>query len=358
MTYSQERVNETRQFEVDCVKVLAIIFMVIIHVYEEISTVNIDALPEGFFHNFLQFMAGPLAAPMFMFAMGLGTIYTSKRSPEEIMKRGLKIFIASYILNIARSVIPYLIGVKVFGTPYDQSLLIYELFNIDILQFAGLSLIAIGFFKKLGLSLEFVGIIAVLLLIISPILSDVVPHEGNINYFYGLFFYTFYASYFPFTLWFIYPVAGMLFAKYLKHINDLDKFYKGVLYVSVIVIIGSIFGFKYYGFDIRTFYTIAQDIYYRQTFVSFLFTLSCVLCELSIFHFIRIKPNSKIEKVVKYISTNLTNIYYIQWLFVGWLKSLFGFVVDVPFIIPMGLLIAFASLAIVYLIDLRRTPAK
>lgn len=359
MTYSQEKVNDSRQFEVDCVKTLAIVFMVIIHVYEEISVVNVDIPPEGFFHNFLQFMAGPLAAPMFMFAMGLGTIYTSKRSPEEIMKRGLKIFISSYILNIVRSVIPYFIGIKVFGYSYDQSLLFYELFNVDILQFAGLALIAIGFFKKLGLSLEFVGIIAVFLLIIGPMLPEVIPHEGNIRYFYSLFFYADEVSYFPFTHWFIYPVAGMLFAKYLKHINDLDKFYKGVLYVTTLVIIGSVFGFKYYGFDLQYFYSVAHHTFYKQTFVSFIFALSCILCELSIFHFVRIKnPKSNIEQAIKYISTNLTNIYYVQWLFVGWLELLFRCKVSVPFIIPMGILITLASVSIVYIINLRKDPAK
>ena len=57
-----------RQRELDYTKTLAIFMMCIIHVFEELSIYNMEtSLPSGFAENLIQFAAGPLGAPMFMF---------------------------------------------------------------------------------------------------------------------------------------------------------------------------------------------------------------------------------------------------------------------------------------------------
>ena len=68
------RVNTKRQVEFDYIKTLALFFMVIIHVLEEISAYGAyEVVPAGFWENLVEFGAGPLAAPAFMCAMGAGT---------------------------------------------------------------------------------------------------------------------------------------------------------------------------------------------------------------------------------------------------------------------------------------------
>ncbi len=56
------KVNLGRQLEFDVAKVLAIIYMVIIHVYENMSSVNYGILPNNLFRGFIEFTGGPLAA--------------------------------------------------------------------------------------------------------------------------------------------------------------------------------------------------------------------------------------------------------------------------------------------------------
>lgn len=76
----KDRVNTGRQPELDVAKVAAILYMVVIHVYEEMSVVNYWVRPDSLFRTVLEFLGGPLAAPVFMFAMGVGMVYTRHRS--------------------------------------------------------------------------------------------------------------------------------------------------------------------------------------------------------------------------------------------------------------------------------------
>lgn len=83
------RVNTKRQAEFDYIKTLAIFFMVIIHVLEEISAYGAyETVPAGFWENLVEFGAGPLAAPAFMCAMGVGIIYSRRNGPSELFRRG------------------------------------------------------------------------------------------------------------------------------------------------------------------------------------------------------------------------------------------------------------------------------
>ncbi len=53
--------------------------MVIIHVYENNGIGGIDPTPHTVLEHILQFLAGPVAAPVFMFSMGVGLIYSRHR---------------------------------------------------------------------------------------------------------------------------------------------------------------------------------------------------------------------------------------------------------------------------------------
>ena len=38
--------------------------------------------------------------------------------------------------------------------------------------------------------------------------------------------------------WFIFPVAGVIFAKYLRHVTDKDSFYCTVIKISTVLLVG------------------------------------------------------------------------------------------------------------------------
>ncbi len=106
---SKKSINTERQTEIDWLKIFAIFFMVIIHVYEELSIINHDIMPDSAFRIIIEFLGGPLAAPVFMFSMGIGMVYTKNASAEAFAKRGIKLLVLGY-LSIQSKVLQCVLG--------------------------------------------------------------------------------------------------------------------------------------------------------------------------------------------------------------------------------------------------------
>lgn len=316
LIFSEEKTNLGRQKEFDYVKVISILFMVIIHVVEEMSRMDISVLPSTIGENILQFGAGPFAAPIFMIAMGLGMSYSSHRTPKELFNRGWKIFLMGYALNAFRDGFYCLIRFAHFGY-WDFDEFMFLFFNGDILPFAGLSFMIIAGFKKMKMPVLSMAGMAVLFQLLGQYLASAFPVESNWCYLTGLFYYC-EGCYFPFFNWFIYPCLGLVLAKYLRHINNPDKFYGAILGISATALVAFGVSLTWSGYDLRRIYGLANDIYYKQDFISLLFTMLSILVLISIIHFvIKAKFFDKIDSTVSYISRRLNTIYIIQWLLVG-----------------------------------------
>ena len=103
--FSRDDVNTKRQLNVDFAKCLAIIFMVFVHVFIYPLYKNVDT---GLGYFIYAIGGSFLAAPVFMIAMGFGLAFTNSGSPNQIIKRGIKIFILSYIINAVRLFVPFI----------------------------------------------------------------------------------------------------------------------------------------------------------------------------------------------------------------------------------------------------------
>lgn len=91
----------------------------------------------------VQFLGGIPAAPVFMFMLGVGIVYSKKTRPRLLAKRGAILIASGYILNIFRSFIPaYINALNWDDRPIDvSSIFYYNFFFVDILQFAGLTIL-------------------------------------------------------------------------------------------------------------------------------------------------------------------------------------------------------------------------
>jgi len=76
MILKNKEINTGRQIELDIAKGLAIAFMIFDHVMETFAS---DQLNESGFADIVYFMACVPAAPVFMFSMGVGFLYTRNR---------------------------------------------------------------------------------------------------------------------------------------------------------------------------------------------------------------------------------------------------------------------------------------
>ena len=314
--FSTKEINTGRQKEMDYAKTIAILFMIIIHVWENLSIYNVvTEAPEGLWENILQFGAGPLAAPVFMFCLGAGVCYTRHSSPIQLARRGLLIFAGAYLLNLGRRGIwDYLLYEPT--DIWDNGKVLYALLNGDILHFAGLAFLLIALFRALHLPVLLQGMIAAIMLYEGNILADGQPVYGLSRYFFGLFYYMSVCS-FPLLQWFIYPAAGMIFGRVLRHISGKNGFYGLLLVLSAasLYYLDSLASSQ--GFYFRYIYLLQYDIYYQQEIFHFLYTVLVIFIELSLLYFLTKNIEGGLDELAFFIGRNLTAIYVIQWLLIG-----------------------------------------
>lgn len=320
--------NRGRQFEIDCVKFFAIFFMISVHVYEELGGYDWSEMPADLFRNGIEFVGGPLAAPAFMFSMGIGMVYSRKNSAKELMKRGIKLLLTGYIFNFFRETILLILG-NLAGLDYSFEYIVASVFTVDILQFAGMAFLAIGFMKAVNISTRYMLIVAILLqalgmlglhlsvsnVILSDFISMILPIKDGVV--------------FPMTLWLIYPVMGIMFAEILQKVADKKTFYLRILIISIALFVGITAALMYIDYDIRLMYALYDNSYYCQSFLHVLWTLPIILTSIALNYFIFSGiEKSRFAKFVTFCSSKLNTIYIIQWLLIAYTLA-FGITISV-----------------------------
>ena len=233
---ADEAVNTERQWEMDLARAIPILCLPIIHCIIECCTD--EMLESGIPYLFDTVIGGPFSAPMYMFAMGVSIDYSRRKTPKKLALKGLDILLISYVLNICRFLIPYLIGYAISGDR-EQFIepLIYRVLGCDVLLFAGLALLVIALFKKWDLSAKQMMFIAIAGSVIGALTTglDTGSPLGNILLGYiiptedqtGLLI-----SDFPLTTWLIVPVSGMCFGRLLIRVKPECK---GRFYMTISV---------------------------------------------------------------------------------------------------------------------------
>ena len=354
---SSERVNTGRQYEIDCVKFFAVIFMVCIHTYEQLSSYDYhNYLPTGFFRNAIEFLGGPMAAPVFMFAMGIGMVFTRHNSPKDFVKRGFKLLSMGFLLNFFRETLLEILGNLILGMDYSFEYIADGFLNIDILHFAGMTFLAAGLMKKAkfnskamlvaGIIFQAVGIWFSRLTFSSVI-------SGNLL---GLLFPTGAKVAFPLSLWCLYPFSGILFGEYLQKVLNKEKFYRILIIAGSAVSVGMISCLLFMGYDIRLIYALCDNSYYHQNFIGVIFIMPFVVLSLGISYFLfKGTGQTKSGVFISFCSKNLNMIYIIQWLLIAWTVAVLTATgkepgLDAAGIILVGFLAASVSILITALI--------
>lgn len=310
--------NTGRQYEIDVIKFLAIPFMICIHFYEQFGAFDFkNALPDSIFRNIIEFVGGPLAAPVFMFSMGIGMIYSRSNTPGDLMKRGGKLLLAGYFLNFVRQTLPQLIGMAL---GIDSGIdVVGGLLCVDILPFAGMAFLSVGVMKKLGLSSRYICVVAFVLQAIGIWFTKIHMKPGVIWDLLGLLVPTGEWASFPLTLWLVYPTLGMVFGEFLIRCTNKDKAYVNIVICSSAFFASLTSGLICTGYDLRMIYALCGDSYYHQNVISVLWITPIILVFLgACCLLLRRTSESLIGRFVSYCSANLNNIYIIQWLIIAY----------------------------------------
>ena len=225
--FSDEKINTGRQVELDIAKALSIIFMVFVHILMVAPAFN-NTISPSYLLIVGNILGRPCAAPVFMFCLGVGIIYSRRSQWDNLIKRGIKIYLTGLLVNIFEFFLPSYVCGNLLGIwdifPTLGGLLF---FCVDILAFAGMAFILIGILKKLNFSNRQFIILAVVLSLIGSLLRNTDFGGSVLNLFFGHFFGTsggFTA--FPLFTWFIFPVAGYIWAQYFIRAKNKEQFFK------------------------------------------------------------------------------------------------------------------------------------
>ena len=286
----------------DFARGLAIFFMIMQHtmiVHEKSGGEGNTVLGNAF----LLLGTAP-AAPVFMLIMGAFFMRSKKNMKENII-RGIRLFIFGYILNVFRFTLPLLIsGTSTLLGAESLSLL----FEVDILQLAGLSLIAAAFIKQFAANRYIFPIAIIVILFLSPYLWG---QLSGIPIFIPLWGTEAFVS-FPFFPWFIYPLLGMYASRYLLDYAVIDRMKKKFLWLGLAVLAIGVLLFDQ--FPIGDYYRSGLGVH--LTIIGFV-----VLWLLICYRFVEksgLNKQNFILKTLSFWSRNVSAIYVTQWILFGW----------------------------------------
>jgi len=254
-------------------------------------------------------------APTFMFLMGVYFIYARPKSTDYYVRRGLQLIALGYLLNVLRFLVP--VGmILLFEVPKEiflpwTPLTFFK--DIDILQFAGLTMIIMAFIRaKLRRPLYTLIIIAVVALA-APHLWGVTSGMAALDWVLDLLWGKNMYTVFPLFPWLAYPLAGYLFGQLMIANEQSRVFFRKACLLGFILYLGGMAISStnpafHYGDYFRAGY---GGITVMLGFAIFYVTGVELICR-------RLGVQKKI-KIAAYLSDNLTALYIIHWTIIGWL---------------------------------------
>ena len=291
----------------DLLKGIAVLLMIQVHIIELFATQGISS---GEIGKILLFLGGPPVAPLFMVLFGY-FIASSKKTSQQLIVRGAKIILLGMLLNLALN-LNLIISVNKGILQVD---LFPYIFGVDILQFAGLSIIFIAIIKKaIDKSLIFVIGSIILSAFLGHFLIKYIPSDLFLKYISAFFYGTCWWSYFPLFPWLAYPLAGIAFYQLKQQINLTFLFEKKIkLLIGILFIVFLAFTIKY-----AVHHSAELQLYYHHGLIFVLW----VILFLSFYSYFINEINRKtgkfiLIKYVKWLGKNVTIIYILQWILIG-----------------------------------------
>lgn len=297
----------TRTQTADVLKGIAILLMIQVHLLELFVVNDIYDSAAG---RILLFFGGPPVAPIFMTVFGY-FVFASHKTTTELVFRGLKIFALGMLLNVTLN---FNLLIKV-----SQGELLLDIwpyvFGVDVLQFAGLSLILVALFKNFIQKHVFIVLVIIpIIVFLGENVFTYIPDSTFLKYFSSFLYGSTSWSYFPLFPWLAYPLSGI--ALYQLHQRFDFKFF---YLPRTKLLFGSVF-LVFILFTVKYSITISSNlpIYYHHGLLFFIWViLFCLFYALLTHELNNWIGETLVFKYVKWLGKHVTLIYVIQWLLIG-----------------------------------------
>lgn len=301
----------------DFTRGLAVLFMVMIHV---VMTYGTPGVTDSAYGYFIDFLGGPPAAPVFMVTMGLFYMLSSKGDDLKTgLMRGFKIYLFSLVFSFLRTDLLTILDYGVEGiNPFNPESMIF-LWEVDILQFAGIAMMLMALIRHLLKKPIWWLTIAVFIMIISPFTWGITTGVSLIDWVLHYVWGNSDLTYFPQFSWLYYPLVGMVIGVYIRGARAPEDIAPSLLKPGLILLaIGSAITLTNMDYHIGTYYHSGQGGVIWIT--GFVLTWMWLIFKLTP----RIQ-DSRFYKTVTYWGRSTTAIYVIHWLLVAWFIVLLGY---------------------------------
>ena len=260
--FSHEETNTKRQREFDYLKGIFMLFIYLVHAFQ--ATMS----PEDSVTQWIFMFATMSGAAIFIFVMGIGTVYSRNATPVGMAKSGVRMVVYQYLNNLAYVIallIPYpFVSGNLTGTGRDnfKYLTVVYIQYINIFFITGIIYFVLALLKRLNMNIAGYVIMGAAVSIIAPFLYGKPVDVPVLGYIVKLLIGE--ADFVSFTpLYFLsYAMFGVAFGRILRHVKDKSKFY-GMLAVpsAVVIIVWWVLIFRKYGSDISQMYIALSEAY-------------------------------------------------------------------------------------------------
>lgn len=297
----------------DLARGLAVFFMILVHVLE---TYGRDDVYDHFVGKAVEFFGSAPAAPVFMFIMGFFLAYPSDKGLKAGVIRGLKIMALGYLLSFMRYNLPEALGITSYPYEFDLFSFIWE---IDILPFAGFAMILLALIRRYIPSPKIWIIMAISITAVSPFLWGISSGNAPIDWFLDFLWGTYEEVYFPVFPWLTFPLLGMAFRNYCTidegRVVTSGKTTKFVILVLIAGICITLTNVKFHYGD-----------YYRSGPGAMIWMSGFVIVWIFICgKAVQMIPENTLFKLLYFWSKNVTVVYFIQWMIIGWGVAIFPY---------------------------------
>lgn len=317
--FSKEEVNTGRQREFDYLKGIFMVFIYLIHAFQ--ATMS----PESPIVQWIYSFATMSGAAIFIFVMGIGTVYSKHATPAEFMKSGVRMVVYQYLNNlayVAALLLPYpFVSGKLTESSMENLSFLIRMYiqYTNIFFITGIIYLLLALLKKLDVKAVWYVLIGVALSLAAPFIYGTPVDVPVIGYLVKLLIGD--ADFVSFTpLYFLsYALFGVAFGKMIKHVKDKAGFYRMLAVPAVAVVIAWwALTFGKYGSDISEMHAVLSDAYTHPDFWHVLASLAHIFLFAAIFFFIEeirskgdrlCEPKNPVARQLLYYSKHISKYY-------------------------------------------------
>lgn len=301
-----------RNTTLDVVRGLSLLFLPSIH---SALLYGRPAICRTFYGRLLAVIAEYAAAPIFLVILGTVTVIGERKRASAILTRSGRLLLDAHLLNLLKLVIPRVIGImpdkmlKDYGIADDSRGLIQMYRTGDVLHLGAIANVVCGVVRNGDKYTAKSLVLSLLIICLSPVVWKIKLHSllngAPPN------------AFFPVFPWLSYPLSGLAIGSYLN--QDNRSAYKSVLTAGAILFLSGIILAKIKHFN-------QKSNYYRLGPAATLKHISFTYIILAIFGLNQNKfQNNNFRGLLKFLSTNITRYYKIQWILIVWLMPIFKY---------------------------------